>query len=255
MSTFADNLLKALQDDRIKKNFHDIFETSIKLIIDEKFADVMRTVDGLNATVELLRTEIKAKDASLGQLKKENDDLKIGLADLEKTNDELQQYLRKDNLVITGIPTSFAEQASVSTDSDGNRETSSETVRKVVELIRNDLNYPTFSEANISAAHRLPSRSGSSTSPVIVRFTRRIDRDIIYRSRMLLKASNQIRAQGKRIFINEDLSPRNREIFSAAWRLKSSRTLDGVWTSNCHVIVKKNGSTHRITSLSQLRSL
>ena len=48
MPTFADDLITAVQNDRIKKNFHDIFESSIKFIIDEHFAEVKRTVhDGL----------------------------------------------------------------------------------------------------------------------------------------------------------------------------------------------------------------
>lgn len=254
-SSFADNFLKALQDDRIKENPRDIFESSIKLLIDEQFAAVKRTVDGLSATVELLRNEIKNKDVSIAQLKAENDSLKNNLADIEKTNDELQQYCRKDNLVITGVPASFAEHASVSAESNGTRsvESSAETVHKVTELIRNELKCANISEADISTAHRLPSRNG--TSPIIVRFLRRRDRDAVYRSRMELKAYNQSRAANNRVFINEDLSPRNREIFSAAWRMKGSRTLDGVWTSNCHVLVKKNGSTHRVTSLAQLRSL
>ena len=132
-------------------------------------------------------------------------------------------------------------------------ESSTDTLKKVTELIRNELKCTNILEADISTAHRLPSRNG--TSPIIVRFIRRRDRDTVYRARMALKAFNQSRAANNRIFINEDLSPRNREIFSTAWRMKSSRALDGVWTSNCQVLVKKNGSTHRVTSFAQLNSL
>jgi len=57
-SSFSENFLRALQDDRVKKNLHDIFETSIKLLIDEQFAAIKHTVDGLNASIDLLRNEV-----------------------------------------------------------------------------------------------------------------------------------------------------------------------------------------------------
>jgi hypothetical protein len=114
-------------------------------------------------------------------------------------------------------------------------------------LIQNELKYAGITEADISTAHRLPSKSGIS-QPILVRFIRRRDHDTVYHVRMELKTSNQTRALGSRIFINEDLSPRNREIFSAAWRMKASHGFDGVWTTNCSVIIKNNGtnSPHHI---------
>ena len=61
MYNFVDNFLKAQQDDHIKENFHDIFKTSIKLIINEQFTTIKRAFDGLNTTLESLRNYIKTK--------------------------------------------------------------------------------------------------------------------------------------------------------------------------------------------------
>ncbi len=259
MANFTDNFLKALQDDRIQKNLHDILETSIKLIIDEKFnnfqSSMKRTVDGLSATIDVLRNELKIKDDAMSQLKIQNEQLSKELNNVKTTNDELEQFCRKDNLVITGVHASYAEQAATPAGATAaSAESSAETVHKVTMLFQSELKCAGITEADISTAHRLPSKSGAPP-PIIVRFIRRRDRDLVYHARMELKKFNQTRAVGTKIFINEDLSPHNRQIFSTAWRMKASHDLDGVWTTNCRVIVKKNGATHRITSLEQLRAL
>ena len=90
MFNFANNLLKTLQNDGIKKNFHNVFETSIKLIIDKQFAAIKCTVNDLNATVELLRNGIKNKDVFIAQLKTENNSSKKRLAEMDNKNSELE---------------------------------------------------------------------------------------------------------------------------------------------------------------------
>ena len=246
-----DDFLTIIRDDRVKKEFNDIYEPAIKLTIDEKFAALTNTIDGLRATIDFLRNDIKTRDDQIAKLKSDNVDLSQKISDLKQKNDALEQYTRRDNLIISGIPCSFAEIAGAA----GNvhtAESCNETADKIIELCRDKLNVE-ISKSDISIAHRLPSTGTSK--PILVKFTRKSIRDDIYRSRTRLKDFNKSMPKGNGIYINEDLAPSVRAIFSEAYKSWGRNGIESVWTSNCRVLVKKNGTVHRISCMADLRSV
>jgi predicted RNase H-like nuclease (RuvC/YqgF family) len=216
-----------------------------------------QTIDRLTATITLLRDELKMKDTALTTLKDENTMLKKEVSNLKKCNDELEQYGRRDNLIITGLPSSYAEVSNTPATLDTNRstyESYGETVHKVVNFLNDEMKID-IDESDISMAHRLPGTS-SFAKPILVRFISRRARDAVYNARISLRAYNQKLPKGKGVYVNEDLSPYNRKIFQEAWRRKGATNgFERVYTSNCQVIVIKNSQKLRILSLDHLHTL
>ena len=206
---------------------------------------------GLRATITILRDELKVKDDAVTKLQSENTFLCNKLTAVKLSNNDLKQFCRKDNLVITNVPASYSEAVSANTVND--LDSSTETQNKVIKLFKNELELD-IEESDIPVAHRLPTKSGHL--PILVRFMRRSTRDLVYHSRFALKKYNTGKEAKNMIFINEDLSLFNRNLFSTAWRIKGpSKPLESVWMTNCRVLVKKDGHTIRITTMEQLLSL
>lgn len=254
-SLSVDDFLSILKDDRVRKEFYELYEPLIKLTIDETVKvfrkDMQDAIDSLNASVTVLRTEVTTRDESVNKLKGENVSLTAEVNKLKKQVDDLEQYGRRDNLIISGLPLSYAE-AATSHDNDNLRETTEATIDKVISLCREKLDCDIHQD-DISVAHRLPA-TGTQRS-VIVKFTKRLVRDRIYRARTKLKDYNKRCPKDSRIFINEDLSPMSRGLFSAAWRKQGSHGIESVWTVNCHVMMRQNGNVLKLLSLAQLNSL
>ena len=112
-SITVDDFLVILRDDRVKKEFNDIYEPVIKLTVDEKFNELNLKLEGLRTTISLLRNNIKSRDDQITKLTSDNEDLTKTITDLKQKNEALEQYARRDNLIIAGISSTFAEAASV----------------------------------------------------------------------------------------------------------------------------------------------
>ena len=106
-------------------------------------------------------------------------------------HDALEQYSRRENIRIHGVPEE--------TDED----TTAIAVNIVNEAVKpEDPEEPpvkTYTRADISIAHRLPSRTGSKQ--IIVRFVRREDKNLLMKNKSGLR-----RRQGPKVFITDDLT-------------------------------------------------
>lgn len=100
--------------------------------------------------------------------------------------------------------------------SESTRESSSDTIAKVVSLSHKCLNRIITNE-DISTAHRL---SGNPNAQILIRFMRCAVRDKVYNTRYGLNVYNVARPAKEKVFINEDLSPQSHTIFSAAWKAR-----------------------------------
>jgi len=176
-------------------------------------------------------------------------------SDLQKANsrvDELEAYTRRDNLVISGLPVESYAEASSSTEQDGRGESSEGTEKSLLKLFNDQLKV-NVSPADISVAHRLRKRGGSSAvnsgpPAVIVRFTNRKTRDRVYNAR------RELRNMNTRIFINEDLNQSTNKLFFNARHLVKSRIIHSAWTYTGNVFIKETSTSRprRITSTDDL---
>ena len=144
--------------------------------------------------------------------------------------DELEQYGRRQNLEIVGVPEKEDENTNA-------------IVLEVAKMLDVDI-----MSSHISTSHRLPkkkasSRNNSGSSPIIVRFTSRDIRNQIYANRKkarFVDLKNFSVSDTKNIFVNENLTPTRKQLF---WKTKQevkNSSWKYFWTHNGNVFVKKD---------------
>ena len=138
------------------------------------------------------------------QLRSAND-LKL----VPKSLNDLEQYTRRDCLEILGIP--LPEDSRLEDTNDMLLQLSQ---KMDIPLERND----------ISVSHRIRSSRASVDPAIIVKFVRREMRERLYRSRKRLKSITTADlgfSVDKKIFINESLTPKNKELFKDCLKFKN----------------------------------
>ena len=136
--------------------------------------------------------------------------LETQLEDYRAMINDNEQYSRKYNLRFSGL-----------------KETNGESCEeKVIDLCKSKLNINP--EGSIDRAHRLGPRREGKDRQIIVKFTKFPSKNLIYRSRRLLK--------GTQVYINEDLTHYNLQL------LKHARTqangVKSAWSSDGKILVK-----------------
>ena len=231
----------------------DPVEDYIKILSDKRVQDLIGTI---------IETRIKDCLSEIDSLRRENQEqnqqiavLKQDLSHALNQINALEAYNRRDNVVITGLPVaSYAEAASFPTTDSREREMehAAVTEQSVLKLCQ-ELQVP-IAASDISIAHRLKKKPKDQGPPaVIVRFTNRKAREMVFAARLKLK-----RRQGPPIFINEDLTKCTADLFFKARRLVKDGIIYSAWTSSGTVYIKKTNdlSCHptRILSTNDLPS-
>jgi len=168
---------------------------------------------------------------------------------LVKKTKSLEAYNRRDNLIISELPlANYAEAATVTDSANHNAtyENSEITEKSVLALCQQQLKV-NIKPADISVAHRLGkprhqqqvttvSSKPSSLPPVMVQFTNRKARDMLYAARATLRGSKQP------IFINENLTNMAANLFMRARKLVKEKKIFRAWTNQgcVYVIIKTN---------------
>ena len=188
--------------------------------------------------LEQLRSEIKELKNEVSMLREErgesvkNDGNADKIETLERENDKLNQYTRRNNVEISGIPPLFDHRLE----------------EKVIEVCESF--GVTVKSSDVEACHRLPDNNNrNNPKRVIVHFTNRK-----FVEKLLLSRKNEIDfsslgfPEGATIFINENLCPKYRSLWGKCRKLKASREIKYVWTKNGTVKIRKDDSSsvHKI---------
>ena len=175
-----ENIMKK-QMENYQEEMISIMDKNKKELLDSLMTAFGKRVDTLEARVTLLEEEN-------GELKKrlENTDpnVKSVISIQEARIVELEQYSRRTNIKIFGVP---------KTANNGGKEN---TVDIVKNIFANRLQQ-TITTADILAAHRIPTRNKTQPRPIIVNFLRPESQESVLRSRRKLK--------GEPISISDDL--------------------------------------------------
>ncbi|XP_054260399.1 uncharacterized protein LOC128985051 [Macrosteles quadrilineatus] len=194
--TTTNELLKVLQE--FKAQMFDELKTTRNEITD--LTDAMQFMSNKMDESTNLMKNIKEELASM---KKENEHLRSDNAALNKEVTSLkskvralEQYSRKNNVEVSGIP-----------------ETPNEDVMSLVKDVGTALGVE-IQEGDISVAHRVPSYKKDRPPPLIIQFSRRVTRDTLlheFRDRKKLNA-RQINPAfpEKSVYVNEHLAPENK---------------------------------------------
>lgn len=209
------------------ENNEDV-KKSIDLLFEEVTA-VRRQQEHLLALVEevkMLRIQIEVKDKRI--------------VDLEWRVNELEQYSRMNDLVITGLPIkprSYARAVVGDNGEEPERETRSveQQVESFLQSKGVELNLD-----HIEACHSLPRKSNKKPT-VIIRFVNRKNKTALLKQGRKLKGTN--------VYLNEHLTKKNAEIAWKARNLKKQHKIQHTWVNNCKIFIKLNGSAEEAKTL------
>lgn len=198
-----------------------------------------RIADASELQLNLVRKEIEEATSSTEQQIVSAPNVTLSTAD-EKRIDKLERDENLNTLVISGIPV-----------------TDNEKMKDIVYSICNAINYKRDVFDTIADVYRFPMarvKAGvasssdlppTSSRPILVRFYTFDSKQQFFSSYLKSKANlSQIGFDtSKRFFINEKLTPKNRDIFSAAKELKSNGKILSYYTYRGLVYAKKSVSS------------
>ena len=186
--------------------------------------------DSLKSEYEKLLQTNRKQESEIISLKEQSTALENKqIKDTEKL-DAVEQYSRRQNLEIKGVPIVYGEDTN-----------------KIVVEVAKSLNVD-ISTDDISTSHRLPvstkseKNDDSTSTPIIVRFVSRDVRNKIYANRKLTRQLDMKKFGIKgttNLFINENLTLLRKRLF---WKTKQKVKEAGykyIWTSNGNIFVRK----------------
>lgn len=206
--------------------------------IKQEFAGMKTSLNFINAEFERHKNHLTDVDSSIKILQSETQSLHAQSSALaqssfqrERENENLEQFLREENLEIHGVPSSHGEN----TD---------DFVLKIGKAIDIDIRI-----SDISVSHRLPGGNTEKPAPILVRFISRRKRNEFMKNKRLIKdkdiASFNIEGLGN-LFINENLTRFKRELLYEARKLKKLCKYEYLWTVNGNIYIKKDRLAQRI---------
>ncbi len=141
---------------------------------------------------------------------------KIDTSKAKEKMDTLEQESKLNNLRFAGIP-----------------EEEDEILKeKILNIVKVKLNLNVIGENDIDLCYRLGKSSVAKVRDVMVKFTSREKRNLIYRCRRTMPR------QDPPIFINEDLTVFRNKLFYDARCKKKSNLIHSVWTQEGSIVIK-----------------
>ena len=196
--------------------------------------ELRKDVESLKTSMQFHATEVDALKTQNGKLVQSNCALQSELNELgrrvqalEYEHDALEQYTRKFNVEIHGVP-----------------EYEGENLQDIVMKIGLKMSVDVTTQ-DIDIVHRL-FRKSQVIKPIIVRFPSYKKRREFYKGRFYLKETNITEiigiAQGYangRIFVNENLTQYRQEVLAKARKMKKANKIFRVWTVGGKIFVRK----------------
>lgn len=180
---------------------------------------------------EVLSVEFKDRISNLEQrvdnLEIRNQELLGGYSELIKYTDSLEQYSRRSNIRIFGVPEASGQQVENTTD-------------VVLNLFSEKLSI-TMNTASIDRCHRLRSNMPNKPRPIIVKFMSYRDKHIIFSAKKKFKSTP--------IVVREDLTPARAKLLHSVIERAQAKN---VWTLDGNIFAFVNDRKVKITSKGDL---
>ena len=212
---FKFRLEEALDDEQVAAKLSKIIQSGNK--------DLLDGLASLRAEVKSLRAELADRDATIVELRSE-------IQRLREDHDDLEQYGRRNNIRISGIPEPVLKADEV-------EDTTPAVVALANEVLKVD---PPLQLSDIEVSHRLRKprhAKDNEPRPIIVRFLSKNERYRIISNRKQLKDYN-LTNEHPNVYINEDLTSMRAKLFSTVRALHKKRHFQQVWTYNGIIRVK-----------------
>lgn len=203
---------------KVNSDKFDKFENSLQFMSDN--------VDKSNKLIEEIKKENAEVKHQNSLILLENEQLRDSVCDLREKVRTLEQYSRRANLEISGIP-----------------ETANEDTLGLLQDIGKSIGQ-VLVERDITAAHRVPSFKKNRSPSLVVQFLYRAQRDAwisSYRKKKTLTANEVNRVfPMDRVYINEHLSPDNKQFLSQVKKRAKELNIKYVWSREGKCYVRKD---------------
>lgn len=214
--------------------------TSLQESIDDFRQDFKSNIERLQneiisikeTVIQNLLEENKRLRKKIEKLESKNDDVQEDLVEVERHSHNLDQYTRRNNIEISGIPNSVKDK-----DLEG----------KCIDIFSSvDID---VKPEEIEACHRLPSRNANKDKNVIVRFVNRkvIEKACSKESRNKLSACSKLELgfqEDTKLFFNENLSPYYRRLAWMCRELKRKKEISGTWFRDGKLFYKMDDDSY-----------
>lgn len=234
------------QSDRIieliEKLRHDMRQEFVG--IKECVSEVKKSLGSVQAKLDTLTKENEERREEYSKIAQENIQLKEEVGELRNRVMDQEQYSRRDNLEIHGVPY-----------------TNGEDLYLIMSKIAARIDVP-FDPTDVSTLHRMPQTRRGPHPPIIARFVRRCIKDRWISSskkkqRRLTAAELHDSFESTFVFINEHLTAGNKAILGRARQMRREKRLAFVWTKDGRVLVRKTaeGPVTYVRTLEDLEKL
>lgn len=216
----------------------EIIKDTVNEMKDHILSSLTRRVEVLEGELhdrsvqeDKLRSELGKKDREIEALRQQNIELKEQVkrdsTEYESSKNDAEQYSRRNNIRIQGVP------------DDDAKETSLQTTEKVLRICNEKLN-ASVKMNDIDIAHRLGKWKENKNRPVIVKFVRRQQKNDLMKNTKVLK--------GTGIFINHDLTWTNQQVLSSL-RIKEPELVESCWHIDGKIFAafKETGSDGKVS--------
>lgn len=168
----------------------------------------------LNMIRKVIQEELQPLKDQLQETLRKNETLHAQNKNLKTQVNDLEQYTRRNNVVLTGVP-----------------ETAEENIHEVVKKCGKSVGV-LIHEKDIDVVHRMPAKNPTCKAAlIIVKFTRRIFKQkFVSRWRMKKPTSRALGFEEEyKVFVSYHLSPANAMLFHKAFMQRENK-IEFVWT-------------------------
>lgn len=189
----------------------------------------------VSTIVKALSFVSQEKDSQIAKLQEKVGTLENKVTVLESQLDDIDQYERRDTIIISGP--ALPNEQSMENPTD-----------LIVNTIKDNLKI-NINHADINIAHRLGQKKQNYDRPVIVKLSNRSKKSEIMDACVTVKPN---------LYVNESLTPKRRSIFAKIWAVRKihRETFQQCYTRDGKIIVKLKISNqkHTITSEESLNA-
>ncbi|XP_060771961.1 uncharacterized protein LOC132882868 [Neoarius graeffei] len=204
----------------------------------EEIDDIKKSLDFLGEEISAVRMQQKTildLVEEVKALRLQNKEKEKRIAILENRVEELEQYTRINDIIVTGLqiqPHSYAGAVARRDGEELNEEDANSVEKQVLAFLHSK--GIEVKSNNIEACHPLPRRSNTGKPVVIMRFANRKHK------MQLLKQGKKLK--GSDVFLNEHLTKKNADIAKKARLLRKQGKIQNTWTQNCKIFIRLKGS-------------
>lgn len=210
-------------------------QTSVSFCTD-KIDDFIKELKQVNDKLK----EVAEENKSLAE---KNAKLEDKVCHLEQEVQEMQQYSRRFNIQLDGIPEMHNERA-----------------MDIVNKLATVVDEPIIINQDIQAAHRLPSNKSRRVPSFLIQFSNKQKRDAVYkkaRKKDLVSLDFVSDVPETPVYCNDHLTPYYKKLLYETKQVKKEKKYEFVWVINGKILAKKdkNSTTLRIETFKDIEKM